>query len=56
MSMSTLTIQLPYEQKRELMRIAEESDLTVSQLIRSFVRAVISNAENHSKPQIEFSR
>ncbi len=30
MNMTTLTIQLPYEQKRELMKIAEQSDLTVS--------------------------
>ena len=43
--MTTLGIRLPFDEKMKFMRMAEQNDLSASQLIRAFIRNHIQEQE-----------
>ncbi len=43
--MPQITVRLPYEDKCKFAQIAESNDITMSQLLRWFIREINSNAK-----------
>lgn len=43
--MTQITVRLPYEDKCKFAQIAESNDVTMSQLLRWFIRELNSNAK-----------
>ena len=53
--MTTLTIRLPDEEKIKFGKLAEDNDLSMSQILRAFIRELIKENEKHgNEPRIEF--
>lgn len=53
--MTTLTIRIPDEEKNKFAKLAEDSDLSMSQILRTFIRELIKENEKYgNNPRIEF--